>query len=116
MTLWHTIIKSHPSVRGVPVQRLDGTRPYVDARKPRPYRTRTRGVGAHTGDLFLRAGCRACPHRRGVRTVERAALRRSMRMGAGLRRRRRDFRPSTAGSPFGVGGAKVNLPIRPSTV
>ncbi len=29
-TLWHSIIKRHPAVKGVPVQRLDGDRPYVE--------------------------------------------------------------------------------------
>ena len=78
-----------------------------DSRKPRPYRTRACGVGAHADDLFLRAGCRACPHRRGVRAVERAALRRSIRLGAGIRRLCRDFRPTIAGSLAHVGGAEV---------
>ena len=78
-----------------------------DARKPRPYRARACGVGAHTGDLFVRAGRRARPHRRGVRTVERAALRRNIRLGAGIRRLCRDFRPIIAGSPAHAGGADV---------
>ena len=29
-TLWHTVIKPHPSVVGVPVQRLDGNRTYLE--------------------------------------------------------------------------------------
>jgi hypothetical protein len=29
-TLWHTVIKPHPSVVGVPVQRLDGHRTYLE--------------------------------------------------------------------------------------
>jgi hypothetical protein len=29
-TLWHTVIKLHPSVVGVPVQRLDGNRTYLE--------------------------------------------------------------------------------------
>jgi hypothetical protein len=29
-TLWHTIIKSHPTVAGVPVQRWDGRRTYLE--------------------------------------------------------------------------------------
>lgn len=29
-TLWHTIIKPHPSVIGPPVQRLDGNRTYLE--------------------------------------------------------------------------------------
>jgi hypothetical protein len=29
-TLWHTIIKPHPTVIGVPVQRLDGSRTYLE--------------------------------------------------------------------------------------
>lgn len=29
-TLWHTVIKPHPSVVGVPVQRLDGNRAYLE--------------------------------------------------------------------------------------
>lgn len=29
-TLWHTIIKPHPTVIGVPVQRLDGSRSYLE--------------------------------------------------------------------------------------
>jgi hypothetical protein len=29
-TLWHTIIKPHPTVVGVPVQRLDGNRSYLE--------------------------------------------------------------------------------------
>jgi hypothetical protein len=29
-TLWHTIIKPHPSVAGVPVQRLDGNCTYLE--------------------------------------------------------------------------------------
>jgi hypothetical protein len=29
-TLWHTVIKPHPSVIGVPVQRLDGARTYLE--------------------------------------------------------------------------------------
>jgi hypothetical protein len=29
-TLWHTVIKPHPSVAGAPVQRLDGGRTYLE--------------------------------------------------------------------------------------
>jgi hypothetical protein len=29
-TLWHTIIKPHPTVAGVPVQRWDGNRTYLE--------------------------------------------------------------------------------------
>lgn len=29
-TLWHTVIKPHPTVVGVPVQRLDGNRSYLE--------------------------------------------------------------------------------------
>jgi hypothetical protein len=29
-TLWHTVIKAHPSVVGVPVQRLDSNRTYLE--------------------------------------------------------------------------------------
>jgi hypothetical protein len=29
-TLWHTVIRPHPSVVGVPVQRLDGNRTYLE--------------------------------------------------------------------------------------
>ena len=29
-TLWNTILKPHPYVAGIPVQRLNGTRPYVE--------------------------------------------------------------------------------------
>jgi hypothetical protein len=29
-TLWHTIIKPHPTVIGPPVQRLDGNRAYLE--------------------------------------------------------------------------------------
>jgi len=30
-TLWHTVIKPHPSVAGVPIQRLDEqNRPYIE--------------------------------------------------------------------------------------
>jgi hypothetical protein len=29
-TLWHTIIKPHPTVAGVPVQRWDGHRTYLE--------------------------------------------------------------------------------------
>jgi hypothetical protein len=29
-TLWHTVIKPHPTVVGVPVQRLDGNRTYLE--------------------------------------------------------------------------------------
>jgi hypothetical protein len=29
-TLWHTIIKPHPAVVGVPVQRVDGNRSYLE--------------------------------------------------------------------------------------
>jgi hypothetical protein len=29
-TLWHTIIKPHPAVAGVPVQRLDGNHTYLE--------------------------------------------------------------------------------------
>ncbi len=29
-TLWHTLIKPHPTVAGVPVQRLDGSRSYLE--------------------------------------------------------------------------------------
>lgn len=29
-TLWHTVIKPHPSVVGVPVQRLDADRTYLE--------------------------------------------------------------------------------------
>jgi hypothetical protein len=29
-TLWRTVIKPHPSVAGVPVQRLDGNRTYLE--------------------------------------------------------------------------------------
>jgi hypothetical protein len=29
-TLWHTVIKPHPAVVGVPVQRLDGNRSYLE--------------------------------------------------------------------------------------
>jgi hypothetical protein len=29
-TLWHMIIKPHPTVIGVPVQRLDGNRTYLE--------------------------------------------------------------------------------------
>jgi hypothetical protein len=29
-TLWHTVIKPHPTVVGAPVQRLDGNRTYLE--------------------------------------------------------------------------------------
>jgi hypothetical protein len=29
-TLWHTVIKPHPTVSGVPVQRWDGVRTYLE--------------------------------------------------------------------------------------
>jgi hypothetical protein len=29
-TLWHTVIKPHPAVVGVPVQRLEGNRTYLE--------------------------------------------------------------------------------------
>ena len=29
-TLWHTVIKPHPAVAGVPVQRWDGVRTYLE--------------------------------------------------------------------------------------
>jgi hypothetical protein len=29
-TLWHTVIRPHPAVIGVPVQRLDGDRTYLE--------------------------------------------------------------------------------------
>jgi len=29
-TLWHAVIKPHPSVVGVPVQRVDGNRTYLE--------------------------------------------------------------------------------------
>jgi hypothetical protein len=29
-TLWHTVIKAHPTVAGVPVQRWDGHRTYLE--------------------------------------------------------------------------------------
>jgi hypothetical protein len=29
-TLWHTVIKSHPTVAGAPVQRTDGNRTYLE--------------------------------------------------------------------------------------
>jgi hypothetical protein len=29
-TLWHTVIKPHPTVAGVPIQRADGSRTYLE--------------------------------------------------------------------------------------
>jgi hypothetical protein len=29
-TLWHTVIKIHPTVAGVPIQRWDGRRTYLE--------------------------------------------------------------------------------------
>jgi hypothetical protein len=29
-TLWHTVIKQHPTVAGVPIQRSDGHRTYLE--------------------------------------------------------------------------------------
>ncbi len=29
-TLWHTVIKPHPTVVGVPIQRSDGSRTYLE--------------------------------------------------------------------------------------
>ena len=29
-TLWHTVIKPHPTVAGVPIQRSDGNRTYLE--------------------------------------------------------------------------------------
>jgi hypothetical protein len=29
-TLWHTVIKLHPTVAGVPIQRSDGNRTYLE--------------------------------------------------------------------------------------
>ena len=29
-TLWHTVIKPHPTVAGVPIQRSDGSRIYLE--------------------------------------------------------------------------------------
>ncbi len=29
-TLWHTVIKAHPAVSGVPVQRCEGSRAYLE--------------------------------------------------------------------------------------
>jgi CRP-like cAMP-binding protein len=58
-------------------------------------------------DLSLRAGRCARTHPRLVRTVERAAPRRRLRLGAGLRRLCRDFRPAAAGLSARLGRADV---------
>src|SRR5262249_20627459 len=64
-------------------------------------------VATDAVDLSLRGGCGACPHSRGVRAVERAAPRRHLRLGAGVRRLCGYLRLTPAGSLVHADGAAV---------